>query len=103
MHDPWAEQFGRILETVRHGPGMLESGMRQAAISRGVLPQPLATYVDKVADHPHNVSDEDVHGLLEVGYSEDQIFEATVSAALGAGLLRLKAGLDAMRGRVDEA
>jgi hypothetical protein len=37
-----------------------------------------------------------VEGLRAAGYSEDQIFEATVSCALGAGLRRLDAGLSAI-------
>ena len=103
MNDPWAKPFRDIVETVRSGPGMLEAAMRQAAMSGRQLPAPLADFVDKVRAHPHEVSDENVHDLLQAGYSEDQIFEATVSAALGAGLLRLEAGLSAIRGQSDAA
>ena len=35
--------------------------------------------------------------LKEAGYSEDEIFEHTVAAALAAGLERLDAGLRALR------
>ena len=43
--------------------------------------------------------DEDVEALRQAGYSEDQIFELTVSAALGAGFRRLKSALDILRMR----
>ena len=36
------------------------------------------------------VNDEDIRELHRAHYSDDQIFEAAVSAALGAGLYRLE-------------
>jgi alkylhydroperoxidase family enzyme len=42
------------------------------------------------------VTDADVDALKASGYSEDEIFEQTVSAAVSAGLLRLDAGLTAL-------
>jgi hypothetical protein len=41
--------------------------------------------------------------LRRAGYSEDAIFEITVSAALGAGMIRLERGLAAMKGDTDAA
>jgi alkylhydroperoxidase family enzyme len=61
------------------------------------VPNDLATYVDKVAKHAYKVTDEDVEGLKAAGYCEDEIFEITVAAALGAGLRRYEAGVRAMR------
>jgi alkylhydroperoxidase family enzyme len=52
--------------------------------------------VEKVARHAYKVTDADVDGLREAGYSEDAIFEVTLAAALGAAHARLSAGLDAM-------
>jgi hypothetical protein len=37
-----------------------------------------------------------VAGLLRSGLSDDEMFEVTVSAALGAGLVRLEAALGAL-------
>ena len=39
------------------------------------------------------LTDEDVETLKKAGLSEDRIFEATVAAAVGAGLKRLRLGL----------
>jgi len=39
------------------------------------------------------VTDADIEGLLRAGFSEDEIFEVTASAALGAALARLERGL----------
>jgi alkylhydroperoxidase family enzyme len=60
------------------------------------LPDDLRAYVEKVARHAYKVTDADVDGLREAGYSEDAIFELTLAAALGAAQARLSAGLDPM-------
>ena len=52
-----------------------------------------AAYLDKVRRHAYKTTDEDVAALKDAGYSEDEIFEHTVSAAVAAGLERLDAGL----------
>jgi alkylhydroperoxidase family enzyme len=61
------------------------------------VPEELTRYVDKVAKHAYKVTDADVEALHLAGYSEDAIFEITLSAALGAGLARLERGLEALR------
>ena len=43
------------------------------------------------------VNDEDIQELHRAHYSDDQIFEAAVSAALGAGLYRLERVLALLR------
>ena len=44
------------------------------------------------------ISASDVQQLKDAGYSEDAIFEITVTAAVGAGLHRLNTGLALLRG-----
>ena len=61
------------------------------------LPQPLAAFVDKVALHAYKITDEDVGLLRQSGYSEDAIFELTLSAALGSGMARLERGRAALK------
>jgi alkylhydroperoxidase family enzyme len=46
-----------------------------------------------VRRNAYRVTDRDVLELREGGLSEDEIFELTVAAAVGAGLERLEAGL----------
>ncbi len=67
------------------------------------LPPEINSYVDKIALHAYRVTDADIEALRAAGYSEDVIFEMTVSAALGAGMARLKSGLTALRGGEDAA
>jgi alkylhydroperoxidase family enzyme len=53
------------------------------------VPENLRAYVTKVARHAYKVTDDDVEQLKRAGYSEDEIFELTASAAVGAALMRL--------------
>ena len=62
------------------------------------LDDPLGSYVDKVALNAYKVTDGDIEALKQAGLSEDQIFELTVSAALGASFARLECGMAALRG-----
>lgn len=74
-----------------------EAGGRPGPVGREV-PDALKTYVDKVARHAYTVTEDDLEELKRAGYSEDAIFEITLSAALGAGMARLERGLAALRG-----
>jgi alkylhydroperoxidase family enzyme len=96
--DPHAEHIQKVVASVLDGPGMLDPDIRRAAASGEDVPEALRTYVDKVTRHAYKVTDEDVATLLAAGYSEDQIFELTISCALGAGLRRREAGLRAIEG-----
>jgi alkylhydroperoxidase family enzyme len=58
----------------------------------------LASFIDTVARHAYKVTDADVAGLKEAGYSDDAIFEITVAAAVGAAMHRLDRGMAALRG-----
>lgn len=88
----------RLVGTVLSTPGATSSELRRAVLERGTVPPPLASYVDKVATRADTVTDADVAALAQAGYSEDAIFEITVSAAVGAALSRLERGLAALRG-----
>ena len=70
--------------------------LRDSAQPERPTPPELATYVEKVRLHAYRVTDGDVDALRAAGFSEDEIFEHTVSAAVAAGLERLDAGLRAV-------
>ena len=86
-------QFDRLGQKVFEGPGRLDRAVRRAAGRRALddLPEELRAYVAKVHDHAYKVTDDDVTGLLAAGYTEDEVFELTAAAAVGAGLSRLDA------------
>lgn len=95
--DSHALKLQDLVARVLSGPGTLAPDVRRAIAEDTELVEPLAGYVDKVARRPHQITDTDVEVLGRAGYSEDQIFEATISAALGAGVRRLERGLDVLR------
>ena len=78
------------------GPGELAPEVRRAAARGEQVPQELETWVRKVRDRAYATTDADVEALRLAGYSEDEIFEATVAAALGAGIARFEAGMRAL-------
>lgn len=67
--------------------------LRAAAQPDRAAPAALEPYLDTVRRHAYRVTDRDVEELKAAGHSEDELFEHTVSAAVGAGLLRLEAAL----------
>jgi alkylhydroperoxidase family enzyme len=70
--------------------------LRRAAQPDREAPPDFAPYLEKVRSNAYKVTDEDVQALKDSGYSEDVIFEQTVSVAVAAGLERLEAGLEAL-------
>jgi alkylhydroperoxidase family enzyme len=110
MADPHAALTQTLTTTVLTEPGVISPQLRMqieayvahlgrsSAENSGELPSELYSYINKVALHAYKVTDEDISTLLEAGYSEDAIFEITVSAALGAGMMRLQRGLAALKG-----
>jgi hypothetical protein len=104
----------RVRETALAGPGVTEPALRQAIEERaaemsgrlrepgkvGPIPGDLIGFADKVARSAWRVTGDDVEALLEAGYTQDEVFEITVSAAMGAAHGRLERGLAALRGEV---
>ena len=72
---------------------LLVERLRQAAQADRKAPADFAPYLEKVRRNAYKVTDADVQALKDAGYSEEIIFERTVSVAVAAGLERLEAGL----------
>ena len=75
---------------------LLVDELRKAAQLDREAPPDFAAYLEKVRKNAYKVTDEDIQALKNAGYSEDVIFEQTVSVAVAAGLERLEAGLGAL-------
>ena len=111
MHTRYASYSQHLVDGVLNSPGETDPALRheieaQAAQLSTRSPQPvaqvppaLAAYIKKVALYAYKTTEEDIETLRKAGYSEDAIFEITVSAALGAGMIRLERGLAAKIGR----
>src|SRR5581483_6697555 len=70
--------------------------LRRAAQPDRPAPPQLAAYLDQVRSRAYTVTDVDVQALKDAGFSDDEIFEQTVSAAVAAGLHRLDKGLECL-------
>ncbi len=82
----------RILE----GAGEASVSERRAAFNNSGLAAPLSTLVDKVAENASRVSDEDITAATASGFSEDQVFEIVVCAAVGQATRQYDAALAAL-------
>lgn len=74
----------------------LIAALRESAWPERPVPPELAPYLEKVRLHAYAVVDRDVAELKARGFTEDDVFEHTVSAATAAGLERLDAALKAL-------
>lgn len=108
----YREYVERLAQAVLTTTGGTDPSLRQAVEARAAalgggatmasnssVPTSLDRYIGKVALHAYQVTDADVDALKAVPFSEDAIFEVTLSAALGAALGRLDRGLAALKGK----
>ena len=108
MNESHTTKIRRLVHAMLNSPGDTDTAIRQAVekystrvglsptSTAGDIPAELTGYVKKVALHAYKTTDEDIAALRQAGYSEDAMFEITLSAALGAGLARLESGLAAL-------
>jgi alkylhydroperoxidase family enzyme len=95
--DPYHGMMRRLQDAVFSGPGRLDAAMREAAGAGAQIYGALGSYVRKVKQRDYIGIDTCIGDLRSEGYSDDQIFEATVSAAVGAGVWRLRLVLKALQ------
>ena len=70
--------------------------LRALAAAAPPAPAVMDAYLAKVRERASTVVDRDVDALKEAGLSEDEIFEATVTVAIGEGLRRLDRAKEAI-------
>jgi hypothetical protein len=70
--------------------------LAEAAEPHRPAPEPFRTYLETVRRNASAVTDADVRALKDAGFSDEVIFEQTVSVAVAAGLERLAAGLEVL-------
>lgn len=100
--DDHAKALARLEELLRSGPGELAPAVRTAAIDADPLPDPLAQrYLETLRQHAYKLTDQDLAELARAGWTDDQVFELTITAAFGAAKRRLDAGLAALSEAVE--
>ena len=96
--DRHADRLATLRAAVFEADARTDQTERAAAADGGELPVELASFLTKVRDASYRLTDADVAGLRAAGHTEEELFELTIAAALGAALHRLDVGLDAIRG-----
>lgn len=69
----------RIIE----GNGVASAAERRAALDNGGLPEPLGGLVKKVALQPTHITGGDFTAAKDAGFTDDQLFELVICAAVG--------------------
>jgi hypothetical protein len=95
-----------LVDHVLNGAGRASAQQRARAFSNAGLPPPLDALIGKVATRPAQVTDADFAAARASGFSEDQLFELVISAAVGQSARLYEAGLAALAeatGRPDSA
>jgi hypothetical protein len=99
---PRPEKVETMLRTFFAAEGHATPELRRAVADlagdapSGEVPASWVPYVEKVARHAYEITDDDVAALRAAGHDEDAIFEVTIAAALGASLRRMDTGLRAL-------
>jgi len=91
----------KLKSAVTQSQGFTTPALRSAIVEdrAAEMPDSMSAYIAKVRQHAYRITDAEVEALKANGHSEDEIFEVTGSAALGAALHRLERGMTALRGK----
>jgi alkylhydroperoxidase family enzyme len=95
-HHRHAEKLAAVHRAVFEGEGSTDPATRAAAATGIDAPPQLASYLAAVRNASYRITDADVTALLDAGWTEEQLFEVTVAAALGRAQRSLDAGLRAL-------
>lgn len=85
-----------LVERVLTGEGRTTPGQRARAFGNTDLPAPLRELIGKVVTGPTRVTDADFAAAQAAGFSEDQLFEMVVCAAVGRSTRLYETGLAAL-------
>lgn len=96
--DRHADRVAALRFAVLESDAMTAPALRRTAAVGDDLAAPMGPYLAKVREACFRISDADVADLRTGGYGEEEIFELTVAAALGAALRRRDAGMAAFLG-----
>jgi AhpD family alkylhydroperoxidase len=91
---------GDAAEDLRHAvldaPAITDPALRTAAAAGDPLPEPWQAYATTVRDASYKITDTDIGRLTAAGHTEQEIFEVTVAAAVGAATRGFDAGRRAL-------
>jgi hypothetical protein len=85
-----------LVNRILRGPGRAPTGLRADAFNNTRLPEPLRMLLDKVATESSQVTDADFATASAAGFTDDQVFELVICAAVGESTRQYEAGLAAL-------
>ncbi|WP_406276366.1 hypothetical protein OH799_05380 [Nocardia sp. NBC_00881] len=85
-----------LVDRVLNGAGRASPELRARAFDNVAIPPSLHALIDKVATRPGQVTEKDFAVAKASGFSEDQLFELVISAAVGQSARLYEAGLAAL-------
>ncbi|MEE1664159.1 hypothetical protein ACWDWS_32815 [Streptomyces sp. NPDC003328] len=85
-----------LRRSVLEAPATTDPALRAAAMAGEPLPEPWQSYATTVRAASYRITEADMDRLTADGCSEDQIFEVTVAAAVGAALHSFDTGRNAL-------
>ena len=89
--------FRGLADRIRRGDGTASAESRaQAFDNEGLTSPPLDALIGKVATAPTSVTEADFAAAAAAGFSQDQLFELVVCAAVGQSSRQYEAGLAAL-------
>lgn len=86
----------RLVNRILQGPGRAPAEQRACAFDNAKVPEPLRLLLDKVATNSAQVTDADFATATEAGFTDDQLFELVICAAVGESTRQYEAGLAAL-------
>jgi len=94
--------YRALQDRILNGEGRASPEQRARAFANDGLSGPLDELLGKVATRPAQVTDADFAAAQAAGFSEDELFELVICAAVGQSARLYDAGLAALAGAVAE-
>ncbi len=96
------KEHGALIARILQGPGVVPRSERHAAFNNERIGGPIGQLTHKVAMSPHTITDDDILAARSAGFSEDQIFELVVCAAIGEATREYERALSALEAAAAE-
>lgn len=64
---------------------------------RGEAPPPLVAFLDRLGGRAAELGDPDIQALRDAGFSDDALFELTITGSVAAGLTRYALAMQALK------
>ena len=85
-----------LVDRILNAEGRASAQQRAQAFGNADMFLPLGTLISKVATRPAQVTDADFAAAQAAGFTEDQLFELVIAAAVGQSARLYEAGLAAL-------